>query len=119
MAATIKGTTLAISYGSFSFTGYVPEDVTLSFPDGNIEVVRDADGATMTKILQDPTQKLDITVVTTSNITPPIQGAIVSLTPPQGTATSYYVESAEARFTSGATRLSLSLIKETSMTYAT
>lgn len=119
MAATIKGTTLAISYGSFSFTGYVPEDITLSFPNGNVEVVHDKDGATMTKILQDPTQKLDITVVTTSNITPPAQGEIVSLTPPQGTATSYFVESAEARFTSGATRLSLSLIKETSMSYTT
>ncbi len=120
MAAILKGTTIKISFGSFSYVGYVPEDVTLSYPNGNVEVIKDADGATQTKVLMDPATKVDLTVVilTAGSITPPIVGATVGLIPPSGTLTSFYVESADAKFSAGATRLTMSLIKEGSMTYS-
>lgn len=120
MTAVQKGTTLMISFGSYAYTGYVPESLTVSYPNGNVEVIRDADGATMTKILMDPAASVKGTFVilgASGSITPPIQGATVTLTPPQGTSTAYYCESGETAFAAGATRLTLDLIKETSMTY--
>lgn len=120
MAAVQKGTTLMITYGSFAYTGYIPEDLTLSFGNSNIEVIRDEAGATKTKILMDPDQQIKGTFVilgASGSIVPPAVGASVGLTPPQGTLTTYYVVSADAKFAAGATRLTLDLIKETSVTY--
>lgn len=120
MAAVLKGTTLKVSFASWAYTGFLAEDMTLSYPNGNVEVVRGENGETITKILMDPITKLDCTLVISSgSITPPIVGAILSLTPPTGSATSFYVESAETKFAAGATRLSLSLVKEGSMSYTT
>jgi len=120
MAAIQKGTTIKISFGSFAYTGYVAEDVTISYPNGNVEVLRDADGATMTKILMDPSTKIDATVLilTTGSIDPPVDGATVGLIPATGSLTSFMSLGSTARHVAGATRLSLSLIKETSMTYS-
>jgi hypothetical protein len=121
MSATQKGTTLMISFGSFTYTGYVPEGMTLSFPNLNVEVLRDKDGATQTKILMDPAQKISGTFIilgASGSITPPSEGGSVGLIPPQGTLTTYYVEAADSKFAAGATRLTLELIKETSMTYS-
>ena len=119
MALTIKGTTVSVGYGSLAYTGYVAEDLTVSYPDGNVEVIRDADGATMTKLFQDPAIKLDLTVVilATGSIDPPADGDTVGLIPATGSLTSFMSDGSSARHTAGATRLSLSLIKETSMTY--
>lgn len=120
MAATQKGTTLMISFGSLSYTGYIPQDAESSKPDLNEEIVRDADGATETKILMDPATVFTGTFViigATGSITPPAQGDSVTLTPPQGTSTTWYCRSASVAFAAGASRLSLDLIKETSMTY--
>jgi len=119
MAATQKGTELKIGFGSFAYTGFVAEDVTVSYPDGNVEVIKNADGATMTKIFMDPAKKIEATVVvlSTASIDPPIDGATVTLTPPGGTSTAYMSMGSSSKHTAGATRLSLSLIKETSMTY--
>ena len=121
MTAIQKGTTLMISFGSFVYTGFVGEDLTVSYPDGNVEVLHNADGATMTKIFQDPRFKLDATLLildATGTINPPIDGATVGLIPHMGTLTSFMSEGSSARFAAGATRLSLSVIKEDSMTYA-
>lgn len=121
MAATQLGTELKIAFGSFSYTGYVPQDAELSFPELNEEVIRDGDGATHTRILQDPSQRLSITAVILSasgSVTPPAHGDTVTLTPPQGTETKYMCDTASTSFTSGATRLSMELVKEDSMTYS-
>lgn len=121
MAATQLGTDLKISFGDLSYTGYVAQDASLSFPEGNEEVIRDADGATHTIIHMDPGQRVSVTFVilsATGSITPPIEGATVTLTPPQGTETAYRCVSGEASFAAGATRLALELIKEGSMTYS-
>jgi hypothetical protein len=115
-----KGTTLMISFGSFVYTGYIAQSVTVSYPDGNVEVLRNADGATVTKIFQDPSLKLDCDLIilgASGTIVPPVDGATVGLIPHSGTITSFMSLGSQAKFSSGATIMSLSLIKETSMTY--
>lgn len=108
-----------VSFGSFAYTGYVAEDVTVSSPNGNVEIIKNADGATMTKIFMDPSLKIDATVVilAAGSITPPIDGATVGLIPPGGTLISFMSSGSSAKHSAGATRLSLSLIKEGSMSY--
>lgn len=120
MAATQVGTTLKISFGAFSYTGYVPQDCTVKKDDNNVEVIRDADGATFTKILMDPFKEVQFTCVilgATGSIEPPAKGSTVTMTPPEGTSTAFYVEAASVASSPGAARLSLTLHKETSMTY--
>lgn len=112
MAATQKGTTLKIGFGSFAYTGYVAENVTVSKPNENVEVIKDADGATMTKILMDPKIKIAMTVVildAAGSITPPLEGAKVTLVPPDGTSADFNCESAEVKHSAGATRLTMTI----------
>lgn len=120
MAATQKGTTLLISFGSFVYTGYVAEAVTVSYPDGNVETIRNADGATMTKIFMDPATRIDLEVVCLGaggSSDAPVDGAAVGIIPPKGTLTTFMSEGSSSSFSAGAVKLSLKLIKETSMTY--
>ena len=119
MAATQLGTELKIAFGSFSYSGYVPESVTVSKPNLNIKTVKDANGATMTKILMDPAERINCTLIiaSTGSITPPAEGSIVTLTPPAGTSTTYFCESAEVAHDEGESKLTLTLVKESSMTY--
>jgi len=120
MAAVQKGTELSIGFGSFAYTGYVASDVTVTYPNGNVETIPDADGATMTKILMDPSAKIeaDVVILAAGSIDPPIDGATVTLTPPSGESTNYMSEGSSAKHSVGATKLSLSLIAEDSMTYS-
>jgi hypothetical protein len=120
MAAIVKGTTLMISFGSYVYTGYVPESMTVSFPNGNVKVIRDQHGATYAKLLMDPGTRVQGTFIiigATGSITPPIHGATVTLTPPTGTSTAFFCESAEVAFSAEESRLTLDLIKEDGMTY--
>ena len=120
MAATQKGTTLKISFGSYVYTGYIPENMTVSFPNGNVKVVRNVDGATMTKILMDPGIRVTGSFVilgASGSVIPPKQGDTVTLTPPTGTSTAFYCENADVAFAADESKLSLELIKEDSMTY--
>lgn len=121
MSQVQKGTTIYVGFGSFVYTGYVVEDVTVSYPDGNVEVIKGADGSTMTKIFMDPSTKIDCTVLvltTTGTVDPPIDGATVGIIPPKGTLTSFMSSGSNAKYAPGAARLSLSLLKEGSMSYS-
>lgn len=120
MAATQKGTTLKIAFGSYVYTGYVPETMTVSYPNGNVKVIRNADGATMTKILMDPGMRVTGSFVilgASGSVIPPKEGDSITMTPPTGTSTTYYCESAETVFGEADTKLTLTLMKEDSMTY--
>jgi len=121
MAAVVQGTTLMITFGSYAYTGFIPETMTVSYPNGNVKVVRGVSGETLTKIYMDPSQSVKgdfIILGATGTIIPPIEGAAVTLTPPTGTSTIYGCISAEVSFSADETKLTLDLIKETSMTYA-
>lgn len=115
MAAVQIGTKLKIGFGGNTYANTFAEDVTVSKPNGNVEVIKDEVGATLTKILMDPGTKISGTFVLAdaASIDPPAEGDTVTI----GSVTGY-CESAEAKFTAGATRLALTIIKEDSMTYS-
>src|SRR3990167_1845186 len=120
MAQVLKGTTVLVGFRSWSWTGFVPESVRVSYPNKNVQEVPDANGATQTKILMDPSTKISLDVIiTTGSYDPPIHGEIVSLTPPKGAPVSFFVESAETTHIPGALKLSLEMVKEDSMSYTT
>lgn len=114
MAAIQRGTELKIGYGTYTYASAVPEELTVSKPNGNVEVLRDADGATMTKVFMDGATRVSGTFVLESAYgdDPPAEGDTITI----GTFIGC-VESAEMRHTAGATKLSVAAIKEDSMTY--
>ena len=121
-AAIQKGTSLIIAFGSFSFTGYVPEDgLTWSKPAGNITPVTDEHGAMMTKIIQDPRDAFKMTLIvktTGGTTTPAIAGATITiLDPTAGSSLACFCNSDEVSFSRGYLKRILDLVKEGSMTY--
>ena len=119
-AAVQQGTSLMISFASFAYTGYVPEDgLTWKKTLGNIEELTDADGAMMTKILMDQRDEfsMELIILATGDVTPPSQGVGIAITDPDGNSVTCMVQDATVTFSRGNTKLSLDLIKEVSMTY--
>jgi len=118
MAAIQKGTTLKIGLGSFVYTGYVASNVTVTYPNGKVEVHEDADGATLTKIFMNPMTRIefDLVVLGASGSTDaPIDGAAVGIIPPKGTLTTFMSDGSSGSFGPGATKMSLKLVLEDSM----
>lgn len=116
-----KGETLKVGFGSFAYVGYVPEDgLTWAKPAGNKVPVTDENGATLTKIIMDPRDVFTMTLIikdTGGSITPPIEGATVEITDPAGNALSCMNDDASVAFAREHSRLTMTLIKEASMTY--
>ena len=111
-----KGQQWMVEFGSGAYTGYLPTDWTVKFTADD-EVVKDERGATISHILTDPRREHTVTfmIKSTGSITPPAKGDYITLTPPQGTSTKYYCNDASVSFSSGISRLSLSLLREDSM----
>ena len=111
-----KGQQWMVEYGSFAYTGYLPTSIT--FKDtADDEAVKDERNATISHILTDPRIEMscDLLIKSTGSITPPAKGDYITLTPPQGTSTKYYCNDATVSFSSGISRLSLTLLREDSM----
>lgn len=122
-----KGTALMVSFGSgsggaFVYTGYVPEDgLTWKKPAGNVKPITDENGATLTKIIQDPRDEFKMSLMIKASggtVVPPIVGAAITITNPAAVSITCMVTDAEMSFSRTETKLSLSLIKESSMTYS-
>ena len=121
MALVQLGTTVAVGFGTFTYTGYVPEDgLTWKQPAGNVEEITDVHGAMQTKLIMDPRQEFGLSVIihAAGTIVPPIQGATLAIKNPMGTTVTCMVNDATATFIRGATKLALDLVKEGSMTYS-
>lgn len=122
MAATQLGTTLKIGFGNLTYTGYIPEDgFSWSKPYGNQEDITDAVGDMETKILMDARDEFTgsfIILDATGSTTPPAQGATVTITNPANTSVACMCQSANVTFNRGHAVLTMTLVKEGSMTYS-
>ena len=122
MAQVQKGTTLKVGFGSFAYTGYIPEDgLTWEKPYGQEVEITNASGDMMTKILMDArdTFTMDLVILDSGgSITPPRQGDTVTVTNPAGSSVACYCKSGKATFIRANTKLTLELVKESSMTYS-
>ncbi len=118
MAATLKGQQVKISFGSLSYSGYIPEDFTWSKPNKSVEDVKDADGATIAKIFMDPSTEVEGTFIidSTGSITPPADGTQITITLPDNTSFTGLSIGSSVKFAHGATKLTLKLIKEDNLT---
>jgi hypothetical protein len=119
-APTQLGTAYKIDFGAFALTGYTPEDINVE-STGTQEEHGDKDGATDNVIVRNLGKQVSATFSiqdASGSLTPPAQGSTLTLTPPEGTSTAFRVVSASVRSTRGIAQLSVTLIKEVSMTYS-
>lgn len=116
-----KGTVILVGFGSFVYTGYVVDDGLTDTRVAEEAVIKDTNNATMTVFLSDPAQEIKFAafILGTATVTPPIQGAGVSIVPPAGTATVYRTQSATVTYSRLAAKLDFGGRKESSMTYTT
>ena len=121
-APTQKGTALKVGFGSFAYTGYLPEDgLSWAKPLLNETIVKDEDNLTITKILSDPANVFNMTLIIKNvggSITPPAKGDPITITDPGGATLVCMTVDANVAFARDQSRLKLSLIKEDSMSYS-
>ena len=111
-----KGAQWKVEFGSFAYTGYLPEDISFK-STADDEAVKDERNATISHILTDPRKEMTMTLLikSTGSITPPAKGDYITITTPEGVSTKFYCNDAQVSFSSGISRLSLSLLREDSM----
>ena len=125
MAAPVQaGDDVVIGFGSFAWSSYVADDGLTWVNDyNNEEVTTDQNGATRSKIRMDEYEELSGTFIIddpTGSTDPSVlkKGDVVALTTPDGASESWEVQSASTAMAAGATKLTATLRKEVSMTYA-
>lgn len=115
--AVQKGQQWKLSYGDLAYTGYMPTAWSIKTEDSDDEIIPDERGATITHILRNPRRTMsgDLLIKDTGSITPPEKGSYVWLHGPDDAAAKYYyVDDSSVAFSTGVTRLSLSLLLEDS-----
>ncbi len=116
-----KGEVLKVGFGSFAYAGYIPEDGLKWKKPGDVEAVKDENNATITKIITDPRDEFEMSLIiknTSGSITPPITGAAVTITNPAGSSVTAMCVDADVTLARSYAKLTLSLVKEDSMTYS-
>ena len=114
MAAPIqKGTSLLVGIGGYTYTSHIVEDANPK-PKADIEVIKDEDNATSTKIITDPgkTLKLSVIAKAASTIEDVKIGDTVTIK-----AVAWMVHDVDIKRSRGALKATLDLVKEDSMTY--
>lgn len=111
-----KGLQWKVGFGSLSYTGYLPQAATWKRPADENDVLG-TQGQTVSHVITNPRSELQIEfmIQSTGSIVPPEHGAYVSLTDPSGATVKYYCTEASVQFSSGISRLSLTLLREDSM----
>ena len=113
-AITQLGTELKIGFGTNVYTGYIMEDFSTE-ASGVQDVILDEDAATTTILVSDAGARISFTAIIKSagSLTPPAQGADISIN-----SVVFRVESASVKQSRKASMLTVTAIKEESMTYA-
>lgn len=124
MAAPVQaGDDVVISFGSFALSTYVAEDG-LAWKGGynGREDTKGEDGSTRSKIRTDAYEELSGTFIADdSGSDVPVvftEGDVVAITTPDGDSESWEVQDASTALAAGATKYTLTLRKEVSMSYA-
>jgi hypothetical protein len=109
--------TLLISFGAFAYTGHHPETVD-SEQEGELEHIFAA-GTPLTTLAGNQVDKLTISAwISGTSVVKPAQGAIVTLTPPEGTSTKYICSASKIAFSDKAAKLQITLEKPVGLTYS-
>ncbi len=114
MAAIVqKGETLKIGFGDNTYTGYIMQDFTKE-STGEQDVIKDENNATVTVLVSDQGYQIGFTAIIkdSGSIIPPDQGDSITID-----SVAYRVLSASVKQTSKASELTISAIKEDSMSY--
>jgi hypothetical protein len=109
------GTTLKIGFGGNVYTGYIMEDFTTE-ATGEQDIIQDENAATTTILISDLGTRKSFTALikdTGGSLVPPVQGASITID-----SVKYRCESSSVKQSRKASLLTLSVIKEVSMTYA-
>lgn len=112
-AITQLGTAVDIGFNSYTFTGYLMESMG-NESTGEQKVIKDEDNATYCILVEDKGRRLNFTAVVKSGSTPESieQGDVITVN-----SVNYRVESASVARTPEEARLSITCIKEDSVTY--
>lgn len=113
-AITQLGTTLKIGFGSNTYTGYIMEDFSTE-ATGEQDAIKDENNATTTILVSDLGTRISFNAIIkdAGSLTPPAQGDSITIN-----LVLYRVESASVKQSRKASMLSVTAIKETSMTYS-
>lgn len=113
MAVTVqKGTSLKIGFAT-TWTNYIQQSMARS-ATGEQDVIKDEDNATTTVLVSDLGEriKVDAIVKSTGSLTPPAKGSTFAYG-----GVNYRVEDTEVTEVAGAAKVTVTAIKEASMTY--
>jgi hypothetical protein len=114
MAAPVqKGTAMEIGIGGYTYTGYVVEEAEHE-AIAEIEVIKGEDNETATKIISDPGVRVTLNALCKSGST--LSGVEVGDTVTVNSV-AMMVEKPTIRRSRGVARMTLTLVKEDSMTY--
>jgi len=125
MAAPVQaGDDVILGFGDLAISAYVAEDG-LSWKKGygSQEDTKDQNGATRSKIRMDVYEELSGTFILddpTGTTKPPAltPGDVITVVPPDSASAVWEVQDATTALAAGATKLTMTIRKEASMTYA-
>jgi len=118
---TQTGTDYVIGFKDLSYTGFLVADTLERTTSAVVDEVRDVDNNTSTVLIADDAKRIscDFYIVNAGSFAPPAIGTTITLTPPEGApAINFMCEASSVKTTRKYAVLSLTLVKETSMTYA-
>ena len=117
-AAVQTGETLKIGFGSAAYTGFILEAYEVE-SDGDEELIVDENGAMATVITFDPKKRyrLEMILKAAASLEPPAKNSTITITNSGGDSVAARCESFRVAHSKGATRASVTLVKESSMTY--
>lgn len=113
MAITQLGTTVKIGFDNQIYTGYLMQDVEIE-PTGEQDEIKDEENAAETILVSNLGNRITFNAIIlgTGSLTPPAIGGSVTIK-----NIVYRCESSSVKYTSKATMLAFTGIKEASMTY--
>jgi hypothetical protein len=106
-----------MGYDGFSYTGYSPDsEITVN----DTSVIADVNGdqdAPISKLITNPGKRMTLPLrVASGTFTPPIKGAVISLTAPGAvSSTKWFVEDVSVRYAPGICLMTLTVSREDSM----